>query len=117
MIIPWSQIVLIAVLLFFIYYLLRLRSILMDRLLYLGFAILGIFFVLVPGVSTKIANLIGIGRGADLIFYLFIIASLFYTVTTRTAHQRQQQQITAIVRQLAMTQPVKIEPLCDDNEK
>ena len=47
------------------------------KLLILLIAFLGIFAVLFPDYTTKIANFVGVGRGVDLIFYLFIIFFIF----------------------------------------
>ena len=100
-----SQIILIIVLALFIIYIYRLRTIIFDRLIYLAFGLAGIFLVIDPDFTTLVANRLGIGRGVDLITYLFILASLFYAVTLRSEVKRLQKQITAITRELAMLNP------------
>jgi hypothetical protein len=69
--------------------------------------VVGIALVIDPTASTQIANLLGIGRGADLLFYLFIIASLFYAVATRSRIRRMEKQITNLVRQNALDHPIE----------
>ena len=105
--IQFSQVLLIAALVLFMFYIFRLRTAFLDRLVYVVCAIVGLIFVIDPPFSTQIANLLGIGRGADLLFYLFIIASLFYAVETRSRLRRMEQQITKLVRQVAMDHPLE----------
>ena len=105
--IQFSQVLLIAALVLFMFYIFRLRTAFLDRLVYVLCAIVGLIFVIDPPFSTQIANLLGIGRGADLLFYLFIIASLFYAVETRSRLRRMEQQITKLVRQVAMDHPLE----------
>jgi hypothetical protein len=105
--IQFSQILLIAALILFVIYIYRLRTDFLDRLVYLACAGVGIVLVIDPMVSTQIANLLGIGRGADLLFYLFIVASLFYAVATRSRIRRMEKQITTLVRQNALDHPIE----------
>lgn len=102
-----SQILLTAALLLFIVYIFRLRSEFVDRIVYIACTLAGIVFVIDPELSTRIANFLGIGRGADLIFYLFIIASLFYAVATRSRLRRMEIQLTELVRRDAISRPIQ----------
>ncbi len=105
--IQFSQVLLFAALVLFVFYIFRLRTPVLDRLVYVACAIVGLVFVIDPPFSTQIANLLGIGRGADLLFYLFIIASLFYAVETRSRLRRKERQITKLVRQVALDHPLQ----------
>ena len=58
-----GQIVLIIALILFIVYVYRLRSVLLERVIYLACALAGMVLVIAPELSTRIANLLGIGRG------------------------------------------------------
>jgi len=111
-----SQVLLIAALVLFVVYIYRLRTAFLDRLVYIACAVVGVIFVIDPPFSTQIANLLGIGRGADLLFYLFIIASLFYVVETRSRLRRMEQQITRLVRQIAIDHPVEGASHPEDHE-
>src|SRR5664279_4988116 len=42
--------------------------------------LLGIAAVMLPNAVTKLANLVGVGRGADLVLYLLVLAFLFVSV-------------------------------------
>lgn len=102
-----SQIILIAALILFVVYIYRLRTLFLDRIIYIACALAGIVLVLDPPLTTQIANWLGIGRGADLLFYLFIIVSLFYAVATRSRMRRLEQQITRLVQQNAIDHPIQ----------
>jgi small membrane protein len=105
--IQFSQILLLAALMLFVIYIFRLRTEFFDRLVYILCALGGMVLVIDPHFSTQVASLLGIGRGADLIFYLFIIASLFYAVATRSRLPRLEQQLTRLVRQDALEHPLE----------
>ena len=100
-----SQIVLIAATLGFIIYAFRLRTILLDRFLYVLIALTAIIFVIDPAFSTRIANAIGIGRGTDLILYAFIMFSLFQVVTVSASLRELERKLTLVVRETAINQP------------
>jgi len=102
-----SQVLLVGALVLFILYIFRLRTEFLDRIVYLVCAAVGIVMVIEPNLSSQIANMLGIGRGADLLFYLFIIASLFYAVATRSRLRRMERQITQLVRQNALDHPIE----------
>lgn len=103
MIIQPSQILLILALLVFILYVFRLRTLFLDRLVILLITACGIVLVINPDLASRIANLFGIGRGADLLLYLFVIAGLFFAVGMSSEHKRLQRQITELVRHIAIS--------------
>jgi hypothetical protein len=105
MTIHWSQVLLIAALGLFMIYIFRARSVLTDRLVYLACAAIGIILVIDPDLATRIANLLGVGRGTDLLFYLFIIVSLFYSASMNAEIKRLKRQVTALVREQAIVHP------------
>lgn len=59
-------------------------------------------FVLNPGITQWIAGILGVGRGADAMFYLAIVglSYAFFRVYLRSRHQ--DQQLTILVRRLAI---------------
>jgi hypothetical protein len=102
-----SQILLIAALVFFIWYLFRGRSVLADRVIYLVCAVVGIVLVIDPEMASQVARVLGIGRGVDLMIYLFIILGLFYSAATTSRIKRLENQITAVVRKSALEHPMQ----------
>jgi hypothetical protein len=64
----------------------------------------GLFFTWVPGFSNKVANCLGIGRGADLIFYIWIVLSMLALASLYITFYKQERQITHLTRALALHQ-------------
>jgi hypothetical protein len=58
--------------------------------------------VLRPGISSPIAKALGIGRGTDLVLYLFIIAFLGAAFYFYSRVVKLETAITAVVRQVAL---------------
>ena len=66
-----------------------------------------IFVVFFPDLASKMANIIGIGRGADFILY-FSIAMLFYLIFRLYVKlEETEREITILVRELAITKKKK----------
>ena len=86
----------------FAIYATRLRSTLTDRLIYLVLALAGFVLVLYPDWSTGIAHRIGIGRGVDLVIYLFIVFSLFHYASGAAKARQMERAVTVMVRRLAI---------------
>ena len=55
-----------------------------------------------PGIMTKLAAAIGIQRGADLVLYLTVLTFFATSIFLYARCVRLQQQITQIVRHLAI---------------
>jgi hypothetical protein len=55
-----------------------------------------------PSLIQQLATAIGIGRGADLVLYLFILAFLAVSFYLYARHVQLQRQLTQIVRHLAI---------------
>lgn len=55
-----------------------------------------------PGVLVWLAHILGIGRGADLVLYVFILAGFVAFFVTYLRFRRIEEQLTLIVRHLAI---------------
>lgn len=97
-----SQFALLALLGLFVLYTVRLRSTALDRLLYLSLAVVGVALILHPEWTTDLATLLGVGRGADLMFYFFIVFCLFHFATTAATIRRMQRDLTTLAQRLAL---------------
>ena len=62
--------------------------------------------VLDPGLTQDVAFRLGIGRGVDLMFYFFIIFSLFHFATTAATIRRLQRAVTELTQSLALLSPI-----------
>ena len=56
------------------------RSAVIDKLLIAAILAAGIVLVVFPDLTTRLAAALGVGRGADLIFYLFMVAVCYFRV-------------------------------------
>lgn len=83
----------------------RYINILFERVVTILITIGAVFLVISPESASRLAKLVGIGRGADLIFYLFIMYSWFWFNTTTAKMQRTDQNLTRIVRSNAISSP------------
>lgn len=96
------QILLICgVLVIFAYYVSRFRNALLDLLALAVFAGMGIFFILFPDYTNTIARKLGVGRGADLLFYICILFFLFVILKLFSRIRRLEDKLTALVREQA----------------
>jgi len=83
-------------------FMLRLRNKTFYRLFLIVVAIVGVVFVLNPELTTKLANLVGVGRGTDLILYLCVIAFFLAFMVLYAKVRNLEAAQTELVRQLAL---------------
>lgn len=62
----------------------------------------GITFVWFPDLTQRLAHLVGVGRGVDLVTYIWIICSLFVSFNLHLELRRERKRFTELVRQLAL---------------
>ena len=62
----------------------------------------GIYFVWVPSHSTLVAEFVGVGRGADLVLYLWVCISLIVLLNLHLKLRAQRELITKLARSIAM---------------
>jgi hypothetical protein len=55
-----------------------------------------------PKLVQDVATAIGIGRGADVVLYLFVLVFLLTSFYFYSRQVRLQRQVTAVVRHLAL---------------
>lgn len=68
-----------------------------KRILLIGFAGLVVFTVLFPEVTTIVAVWLGIGRGADLVFYVTSFALMFLAAMVYLKARYLEDRIAALV--------------------
>ena len=64
----------------------------------------GFVAVLFPNYTTLVASYLGIGRGADLLLYAFVVFSLFYVVHQYRRQLWQEKVTTDLARALTLAQ-------------
>ncbi|NNH24474.1 DUF2304 domain-containing protein, partial [Pseudokineococcus marinus] len=74
----------------------------LRRLALLAFAVGALVSLAFPDSWTWAARLLDVGRGADLLLYLTIVAFLGFVATSYIRFQEMQQQITRLSRRVAL---------------
>jgi hypothetical protein len=65
-------------------------------------ALAGLYFVWVPSHATRLAAFAGIGRGVDLILYIWVAISLIVLLNLHLKLRAQMELITVLARQIAI---------------
>lgn len=79
-----------------------------ELILWLAFWLAVGVCVLVPDITQRVARLLGVGRGADAVFYISLVglSYAFFRLYLRMRHL--EQEITLLVRKLALKEgPVR----------
>jgi len=104
------QIILISAFLFTaLYYFVRLRNRIADVLLLLVLVVAAVLFILFPGWTNFIAQKLGVGRGADLVFYLCIVLFCFVILKLYSRMRKLEQQVTELIRKQSIEEAERIE--------
>jgi hypothetical protein len=72
----------------------------------LAISAIGILFTWVPEQANNLAYLLGVGRGADLILYCWILTSLIVALNLHLLIRANLQVTTELARQLALSHPL-----------
>jgi hypothetical protein len=103
MIIQWILVVSLLLCLFYAF-LQRGRSKLVSYAI-AGTSIAGIYFVLLPAHTSDLARWMGVGRGADLVFYCWIVISLIVSMNLQFRILNLKEMVTELTRELALRAP------------
>jgi hypothetical protein len=64
-------------------------------------ACVGLYFVWFPAHATLLAEAVGIGRGVDLIIYVWVVISLLIVVNLHLKLRSQMEMLTELAREIA----------------
>jgi len=78
------------------------RSRAWATLLGVAFTVFAIVAIAFPNVATRLANLVGIGRGADLLLYGLALVVLVIVVQTSLVRHANQRRTARIVRSIVL---------------
>jgi len=67
-----------------------------------GLLVAGGAAVIFPEMTQKVAELVGVGRGADLVTYIAIVAVMFVLLHYYTKFVELQRQVTELTREIAI---------------
>lgn len=102
------QIVLITlIMLIAVYFYVRLHNSIMDILLLLLMVSAAFIFIFFPGITTTVAHKLGVGRGADLVFYLSIVIFWFIIIKLYTRIRKLEKIVTDVVRKDTLNEAAK----------
>lgn len=77
-------------------------------LLLLLTAFVSILFILWPEVTNKIARTLGVGRGADLVFYISILIFWFIIIQLFARIRKLEQMVAELIRKDAIGQATRL---------
>ena len=86
----------------------------LRRILMLAFIASAASSVFFPQIWTWVANLIGVGRGTDLLLYFLVFIFIGFVATTYRRFRQIDNELTALSRQLALSSV--IEPNRDEKQ-
>lgn len=90
-----------------VYFYVRLRNSLFDLFLLLLFISAAIFFILFPDFTNRLAHQLGVGRGADLVFYTSILIFWFVILKLYGRIRKLEQIITTLLRKQTLDEADK----------
>jgi small membrane protein len=67
--------------------------------------LVGLYFVWLPEDANDLAHLVGVGRGADLVLYCWIIISLIVALNLHIVARANLRLITELARHIALSEP------------
>lgn len=79
------------------------RSLPLVRLCLLGVVLAGYVCIWFPEATNIVASWIGIGRGADLLMYVWILLNLFLILRLHLKLREQSEALTRLSRHMALT--------------
>jgi hypothetical protein len=61
-----------------------------------------VFMVLFPSISTDLAHIVGVGRGADLLLYGLTVTVIFQLFDSYVKSRQEQRRIVVLTRKIAI---------------
>jgi hypothetical protein len=87
-------------------YFARIRTQLLDSLVVVLIAGVGIAFVISPELANELAHLVGVGRGADLLMYTGLIGVMFLLILIYARLRELEAYFTQLARDIAVSRAV-----------
>jgi small membrane protein len=97
------QVILILLQLFILYsFFKRCNKPAIDKIAIVMILLSGIFFAFFPEMTNKLAHLMGIGRGADLIMYLAILGFAYMILILYSKVKTLEYHLVSIIRKQSL---------------
>ena len=78
------------------------KQLAVRRLLVIAFGVFAVVTVLFPGTLTRVAHLMGVGRGADLLLYATVLVLLGFLALQEARTKAAEKRTTVLARRLAL---------------
>lgn len=85
-----------------LYFIIRLKRRLLDIVLLAVMVLSAVAFILWPDITNALAAWLGVGRGADLVFYISILIFWFVMLKLYARIRKLEMLLTQIVRENAL---------------
>lgn len=72
------------------------------RLVTLAFVCFAVVSIATPSITTRLAHLLGVGRGADLLLYALAVAFLAQMLSSFRRNAALERQVTRLARRIAL---------------
>jgi hypothetical protein len=68
----------------------------------IAFALFGVIAVMFPNLVTRLAHLVGVGRGADLLLYATVVVLLGFLALQESRTKAAEKRTTHLARRIAL---------------
>jgi hypothetical protein len=68
-----------------------------------------VYFIIRPSDANSVAHFVGIGRGVDVVIYLWVVTSLLIALRLQVALMRTRRDLTELARHLALSERRRID--------
>ena len=106
-----------GVILISIYFITRVRHRALDLLILGAMIICAIVFIIRPDITNSLAHKVGVGRGADLVFYMSILIFWFIILKLYARLRKLEQMITDVIRKDALDNAIEITGTNSEKQK
>jgi len=104
----WIKILLIAVFVIFAVMLVLpwrgARHLAVRRIALVVVFLAAIAAIAFPDLLNSIANLVGVGRGTDLLLYAMVVVLIGNIISTTRRHRQMEREVTQLARALALSE-------------
>lgn len=89
------------------------RRLAIRRILLLLTTLAAVVAIVFPELVNELANLVGVGRGTDLILYVLVVVFIGNSISNSIRHRQLEREVTKLARTLALAAalpPAQAEP-------
>lgn len=83
------------------------RHLAVRRLALLAIFALGILTVIFPDITSRLAEVVGVERGTDLVLYVFVVVFVGNSIFMAAKFRHHERDITRLARALALAEAPK----------